>query len=310
MNFEEFTLRIKEDLPGYLSGDLAGAKVGVEQFTKNNDQVFTGITVQMNDSGASLVVYLEGYYLKYISGVSLADILSDMAEACGSRNIPSIDIKDVTDLDNVADNILCKVINAERNKEYLKDKPHKIIEDLAVIYYIDLGETDDHNARLTVTITNSLFAQYYLNINELHRIALFNMWKSGIEFRSMHDMLIDLARAKGVSLPDELEDDVSGVPQMFVLSANNRFNGAAAILREQTMEEISDSFGGHDFVVIPSSVHEVIILPIDESNEGYDKDMLNSMVCDVNENEVAETEYLSDHVYIYKADEKKLVSAA
>lgn len=97
-------------------------------------------------------------------------------------------------------------------------------------------------------------------------------------------------------LPPEEEN-----PSMYVLSNAERLNGAAAILDAKTMEDISEKLGG-DFVVLPSSIHETIVLPM---NEDMDRQALETMVQDVNAGQVAPEERLSDHVYMYDSQEKE-----
>ena len=51
-----------------------------------------------------------------------------------------------------------------------------------------------------------------------------------------------------------------------------------------------------DFIVLPSSVHEVIVL---DAKNGMKYKDLASIVQDVNASEVSAEEFLSDHVYVY-----------
>ena len=89
--------------------------------------------------------------------------------------------------------------------------------------------------------------------------------------------------------------------EMKVLTNTEKFYGAAAII--YGMDKIRDlaEKEGSDIVIIPSSVHECILLPYDES---MPFELLNAMVNEVNTSEVKEEEILSDHVYMYdrKAD--------
>jgi hypothetical protein len=56
--------------------------------------------------------------------------------------------------------------------------------------------------------------------------------------------------------------------------------------------------------IIPSSVHEVILVP---DNGNIDEDMINEMIREVNIQEVDEGDVLSNHVYLYNAKKKKIV---
>ena len=60
-----------------------------------------------------------------------------------------------------------------------------------------------------------------------------------------------------------------------------------------------------DFYVLPSSVHEVIIVTAAEAPEGSAG--LSDMVSEINKTQVDAEEVLSDHVYYYDRDKKKLL---
>lgn len=87
---------------------------------------------------------------------------------------------------------------------------------------------------------------------------------------------------------------------MFVLTNDTKVNGAAAILNDDTRQEIADKVG--DFYVLPSSIHETLIIPKDAGMELRD---LEQMVQEVNQTQVAPQERLSDHVYEYDAKKER-----
>ena len=64
------------------------------------------------------------------------------------------------------------------------------------------------------------------------------------------------------------------------------------------MEQAAETLGG-DFFVLPSSVHEVLLIPDDGSME---LSYLEQMVRDVNQQEVAPEERLSDNVFHYDSE--------
>ena len=78
-------------------------------------------------------------------------------------------------------------------------------------------------------------------------------------------------------------------------------NGAAAILNDTARQEIAEKLG--DFYVLPSSIHEVMIVP---KSTGRSLEELELMVRSVNSSEVEPDEVLSDHVYEYDAKEHEL----
>ena len=52
-----------------------------------------------------------------------------------------------------------------------------------------------------------------------------------------------------------------------------------------------------DFYILPSSIHEVIILP---KSKGIAKEELDAMIQDINHTQVDTEEVLSDHSYLYE----------
>ena len=89
-----------------------------------------------------------------------------------------------------------------------------------------------------------------------------------------------------------------------VLSNREGFHGAAAILYPGELKRAADQLQ-NDLVVLPSSIHEVLLLPDDP---GQDYGMLTRLVQEINRNEVEQEEWLSDHPYRYLRKEDRLVA--
>ena len=307
MDFEEFKTSVADQIRDYLPEKYADATVALQDVTKNNDTVLTGLLIRTEDSNIAPNIYLENFFEQYQDGEDLGSILQHIADIRVNHEMEQgFDVSKITDFDQVKDHIICKLINAEMNAEYLADKPHTIVEDLAVIYAVDLGGNE--SGKMTAPITNALMEQYGVNTQELHDIAIHNLSESQIEFKTMRDVLIDMMFPEGISaddprafmIPPEEES-----PSMYVLSNSEKLNGAAALLDAKTMEAISEKLGG-DFIVLPSSIHECIVLPV---TEDMDRHTLEAMVQDVNAGQVAPEERLSDHVYMYDSQAKELVLA-
>ena len=307
MDFEEFTQQVAKEVKRFLPEKYDDASVTLQDVTKNNDQQLTGLMIKTEDTNIAPNIYLEGYFEQYQDGKDFEDIVRDIADVRVRHELnQDFDVSKITDFDQVKDHIICKLVNAEMNAEYLADKPHTQVEDLAVMYAVDLGGGE--GGKMTAPITNALMEQYGVTTQELHDIAIHNLVESQIEFKTMRDVLIDMMFPDGISendprafmIPPEEEN-----PSMYVLSNAEKLNGAAALLDAKTMEDISEKLGG-DFIVLPSSIHECIVLPV---NEDMDRHTLEAMVQDVNAGQVAPEERLSDHVYMYDSQERELVLA-
>ena len=101
---------------------------------------------------------------------------------------------------------------------------------------------------------------------------------------------------------EHLHGSQEGRPTMYVLTNKNRCYGASCMLYPGLMYKFAEEHG--DFYLLPSSIHEVILIPMDDVISHED---LCSMVREINENDVDITERLSDHVYFYSCSENALL---
>lgn len=217
-----------------------------------------------------------------------------------------IDVNDLTNLDKVRDHIDCRVLGTENNQEYLQNKPHMTIaEDLAVVYSVRLGGAAD--GIMNAVVTDQMLDKWGISVDELHDIAVSNTERlSPVELVSMREMLMDMMLPGD---PDAIHDLDMFIPdegpQMYVLTNHDKVYGAKEILNQEVMDKIADKLDG-DFIVLPSSVHEVLILP---DAEHVDRAALEDMVQTINQNELDAKEVLSNNVYCYDSKEHELVRA-
>lgn len=304
MDFDEFKEKVKDNIKNYLPMQYGKANVSLQSVVKNNDVQLTGLMIRLEENNIAPFIYLDRYYEQYQNGMELPDIMKDIAELrVSSEQSVKLDISRITDFNQVKDNIICKLINGDMNEEYLADKPYTQIEDMAVIYVIDLGSGAE--GHMSSPITYDLMKRYGVDTQMLHEIAIHNLAKSEIVFKSMKDALMEIMFPDGVPEEDPLAEILSAEDEipMYVLSNAEKLNGAASVLDKDTMETISEMLGG-DFVVIPSSIHEVIILPMDDN---VDKDELEGIIREVNTGQVAPEERLSYHAYQYDSGKHALM---
>ena len=92
---------------------------------------------------------------------------------------------------------------------------------------------------------------------------------------------------------------------MYCLTNGDKMNGAGLILQGDLMQQIGEIVGG-DFYILPSSCHEVLVIP---ESMGMDVKELSAMVQQVNETEVSTEDRLSDHVQHYDSKEAVMENA-
>lgn len=279
---------IKTQGKDFLPDNFEMDDVEVQEVTKGNDTKMVGILIRKKGSDIAPNVYLEDFYRRYLDGEDMDTLIDDICYIRIKNDAPDIKTSDLTNLDKVKDKIFARIFNKELNSEYLKDKPYKTVEDLAVIYAVNVG--NDGDGQMTMPINNGLLKQYGISIDELDKIAMDNLAKSDIEFKSMYDVM------KGMISPDMYGMLPPDDGTMYVLTNSSKMFGAAAILDKGTMDGIRKKLNS-DFVIIPSSIHEVIILKV--TPELMSVEEIKGMIGEVNTSSLDPKEVLSDHPYLY-----------
>lgn len=310
MDYRDFVEQVKEQIRDYLPEKFRNAEISVHEVIKNNDCRLDGLSIRTEESNVSPTIYLNPYYAKLQDGAEMEDILTAIADFYQDHYVDQkMDIDKIMDYDNVKDRIICKLINEEANRDYLKNKPYTKVEDLAVMYQI-LIENNDYEIS-AIALTNRLMERFGVSLEELHEKAIENTENQ--QHHSFHplreimkeEMVKMIAVNDGVSM-DEAEKFVTEMMQkepekMYALSNYSKVNGAAVILNDDVRQEIASKIG--NFYILPSSIHETIIVPKDL---GLDLRELEKTVIEANRTAVAQDEVLSDHVYEYDAQSHEL----
>lgn len=208
------------------------------------------------------------------------------------------------DFENVKEDISLRLMNTENNQEKLQNRPNETIEDISATFVIVVGETSEGLA--TAPITNEIMNELGVDQETLMETAKANLTEQDYSFKSMRDMLVDMMFPEGIPENDPMVEMMlpsEEGPQMYVLSNEHNMNGANEIMNQKAMDEIAEKLGG-DFIVLPSSVHETIILPMSDDMESKD---LDSMIQEINGGVVSPEDKLSDHAFIYDSEAHELV---
>ncbi len=76
MDFEEFKASVAEQIKDYLPEKYADATVDLQDVTKNNDTVLTGLLIRTEDSNIAPNIYLENFFAQYQDGEDLGIFFS------------------------------------------------------------------------------------------------------------------------------------------------------------------------------------------------------------------------------------------
>ena len=147
----------------------------------------------------------------------------------------------------------------------------------------------------TMLISNRIMKHLKLTEEELFQFAKTNTVKrTGIITKPLLSNIFDLGNEMSTKTDIwNFSDDPS---DSTILSNRNFMNGAALILCDEVMDKVVEHYKVNVLYILPSSIHEVIIVPDDDS---VDAEYLKNMVYETNRSAVAPEDRLSDHVYKY-----------
>ena len=242
-------------------------------------------------------INLEDAFLDYQTGSQFTAIMNRLADTLvgtlGERD--QFDLGFLADYSAVKDMLTVEVVGKDQNAEMLQSVPHQEMEDLAAVYRIDLGETENGNA--TVLITNEMLRNYGLTPDQLHKDALDAAQHTmKYSIRSMDEVLMGMAQSMGI----EQDQPVMFSSPLYVATTERDMFGAGVLAMPSFFEDAAEKLDGN-FYVLPSSVHEILLLP---DRFAPEPQLLKEMVQDVNANEVDPKDRLSDNVYHYDAKER------
>ena len=190
LNYEEFKQAVADNIKDYLPAKYEESHVEVKEVIKNNNMVLDGLLVSSPDSNISPTIYLNDYYEQYKNGKDIDAIIGDIADVYIENAVDrKIDISGIIDFESAKEHIVPRIINAEENRELLADRPHQLMDDLAVTYHIQLNQ----EGTASIAITDKLMEMYDISAEELHEIAVANLEEQmPTSFRTMSDVMKEM----------------------------------------------------------------------------------------------------------------------
>ena len=305
MDFETFKKYVEENIKDFLPEQYEDATVSIQSVTKNNDAQLDGLIIKTADSNIAPSIYLNQFFELYQDGKNLEDIMYHIADVRVEHEMESgFDMRVLLDFEQMKDRIICKLVNAGMNAEYLSDKPHVVVDgELAICYHINLGDTPDGSGTMSTPVTNALMERYRISADELHEIAMKNTPE--ILPPKIADLRTILKGMAGIE--DDLIDglalgELATGAAMYVVTNEQNMNGAVNVFFPEVMDQIGEVLQSDQVYVLPSSIHEMIIIP---DNGAMNYRELEAMVQEINGSMVAESEVLANHVmYLYPKEHK------
>ena len=285
-----FLTELKERVETFFEGKVTGE---VCTSLKNNGVVVTGLLLKGENERVAPNFYLENQYVEWMRGIHTLEEISsrvcDFYQEELEKSRPLLhEIK--FEWENFRHNIYMRLINKERNAEQLELIPYKDFMDLAIVYYYSVNL--DNDVQGTLIISKEHLELLGISEEELYQAADSNYQRyQPAKIRCMQEVLYELSRKVGVEMCKSEEC----YPHMFVLTNTKGMFGAVSMTFDVELECFAKRIG-KGFYILPSSVHEVILVP---ENEEFSIEYFANMVKEINENQMDPTEVLSDSIYFY-----------
>lgn len=273
---------IKERLGDYY-------KVTLNPVTKNNGLNLLGLVIQKHNNAICPNIYLDDYYKQSLRGRSFEDIVEDILETyANSMMNTNLSLDWIYNKEDFLSKVAYKLVNRDLNQDMLESVPYiPIVGDLVKVFYLSVSMGEESG---TILIHNGLMETSGVSLEELNESANSNTPNLyPFEFESMENILSGFLSGNDAS---------TAHCGMYVLSNTQKVFGASTLCYKGVLDKICAELRSSVYI-IPSSIHELIILRADNPN---DISLLNELIREVNSTQVSREELLSNHLYYYNKD--------
>ena len=309
MTFNDFRDKMKDMILEY--GQFTDCEFEYNEVTKNNGLRLQGIMIK-NDIGLSPVIYINDFYDDYSAGMDMEDIkahlykmLDGVVDGMAKQNAYFNLTENLTNLDFCRNIIYMKLINADMNKHITapdSDIPYVRYDDLGLISIFQIS-MEKYNRMNSVMVNKSLLNTWGINEEGLEKIAKENLERDRpIHIDPMENVLSNFMKRCSDEMPEEilagLENARLDMP-MYVVTNSTLFHGAQTMMYPDFISKVQQATGFDKFMILPSSIHELIIVPYVApyaENAKITNGILD-LVPTVNREQLNHDEILSDNVF-------------
>lgn len=313
MTYQEFVIKMQNRL-NYRQKQSGNVYSVSAETVKKIQASYYGLLISVSTiSDAKLGINLKPYYFEFLeSKVSMDDMVDriDRRICYEIEHLPKYDLSNLKDYEYVKNHLGLQVINMEINQDLLKRMPYTQIADLALIYRVFLDE------KTSVLVNNNMLKHYGISREQLHSDIMSCVQRKAPFFiRQIGEVLVDISeKILKEEIPEEerkklkkrIGDIKNDPPFQIYIGGIDGAYGASVIARPDFFEKATQVMGG-DFYIIPSSIHEVIILK--DLHQG-DIEALETTIWKVNMLKVPEEDYLSNNLYHYDSSNQIFETAA
>ncbi len=296
LNYDEFKRELLKGVREKVGGDVTVEIVAIQ---KNNRTKKDTIAFSDKENNLQPLIYMDSIYSQYCAGAELSVCVGFTVEVY--RSAMEIDIDTAyKEWKNVRAKIEMTVINKAWNEDSMSGIPHMDFLDLVLYCRIIIDKNE--NGVASMTVQKHMLKEWEISEEELWEAAFSNLKTEEFEIKDVNEVLRFIFPERDLTgLPDKNKFESA----LYVLTNKYQNRGAIGMLRTDLLEKFAE-WSGCDLYILPSSIHEVLLLRDDE----IPVDELRRMVRSVNRGVVDEMDRLSDEVYHYQIGSGKLEIAA
>lgn len=288
MEYKQFKEKLRREVQREVG---AGAEVFFQKIKRNNQVRQEGMVVREKGDGISSILPVFELYGKYQESKSMRQAVTAVLKMLEEK--PKILEKSLPKTwAEARGKIHAELVYYEWNKDALENVPYQRFLNFAVVYRMEVPMLEECEAGMRVNY--HLMEMWGITKEQLHKTAMENLENETYQIRLISKVLGEL-----MGTVSEMPEDTTGE---YVLSNARCRYGAVGMLRKDILQGFSERIGGN-FYILPSSVHELILVPeIFPICTKY----LKAMVREVNEGTVIREEWLSEDVYYYDCEKHEV----
>lgn len=268
----------------------------------NNDSMEPGMQIMDKGDITLTTECLNGLLEAYMAGIPLKRIARELLNDRRTIREGHLGISYFIPFEAAKDRICYRLLNRDSNKKLLDEMPYVSFLDLAICFYYagdgeGIGEaTQIHNAHMKKWGTD---AAELLEMARRNTQKLFPWECESLEvILEGEQQEEDMTKGALPSRPKWYERKIP----MGILGNRQKQYGAACILYPEVLDRLAQE-AGNALYILPSSVHEVILLP---DTGGHSAQKLKVTINVINMGLLAPEEVLSNSLYYYSRLERQI----
>ncbi|MCI6649010.1 MAG: DUF5688 family protein [Lachnospiraceae bacterium] len=286
MNYEIFKTNLFNTIETRLGAKVLSGPDDISCFEMNGLSV-NACVISIPGRNFYPVIYPDLYFDKYRKGSTFEEIVENVLDVIRYTNEDTFNFDEISDYEKAKEHIVPRLVSYSVNPEIFERRAYVPYLNIAVVFIYVISSKEDE--LVSFAINDEQVRTWGVSVKEIFRDSIETSTK-------LFPPLIESIKE---ALPLIREEDFR---PFYVLTNSRKQYGAACVLYDNVLSDFAEKIG-ESFFLIPSSVHEMLLIP-----ESFDIRVseMRQMLLEVNDSVLKPEEVLSDRVYYFDMKNKKL----